>query len=123
MRSAAIWLCSKPIWAAMSTLLEITGLEAGYGRIRVLKQVTLTVASGEVVAIIGANGAGKTTLLRTISGLIVPNAGRIALFERPIGGLPAEPILRFGVSLVTGGRRGFQPRSGHDNLAHGHHHR
>ncbi|MEJ2287090.1 MAG: ABC transporter ATP-binding protein [Deinococcales bacterium] len=61
------------------SLLEISDLEVAYGQIQALKGISLEVAEGEVVAMLGANGAGKTTLMRTLSGLIPPKAGRITL--------------------------------------------
>jgi branched-chain amino acid transport system ATP-binding protein len=103
----------------MSTLLEIAGLAAGYGRIGVLKDVGLSVAAGEIVAIIGANGAGKTTLLRTISGLIAPSAGRIQLAGQPVGGLAAERLVAAGLAMVPEGRRVFAPLTVRDNLTMG----
>ena len=63
-----------PISAA-DPLLDIRGLEAGYGKINVLHGVNMTIKPGEVVALLGPNGAGKTTLLRAISGLVPWNAG------------------------------------------------
>jgi branched-chain amino acid transport system ATP-binding protein len=68
------------------TMLAIAGLRSGYGKIEVLHGVDLTVARGQIVALIGANGAGKTTLLKTISGLIRPAAGTIAFAGEDIAG-------------------------------------
>ena len=59
------------------TMLSVHGLRAGYGKIEVLRDVSIAVEQGQIVTLIGANGAGKTTLLRTISGLIRPSAGTI----------------------------------------------
>ena len=72
----------------MTPLLAIHDLEAGYGPIRALDGVSLDVAPGELVAIIGANGAGKTTLLMTISGVIRPRRGSILFGGTPIAGRP-----------------------------------
>jgi branched-chain amino acid transport system ATP-binding protein len=108
---------SRPI--SGTTMLEIAGLNAGYGRIGVLKQLALTVGSGEIVAILGANGAGKTTLLRTISGLIAPSAGRIEFDGASIAGRAAERIVAAGVSMVPEGRRVFAPLTVRDNLTMG----
>ena len=60
-------------------MLEVSDLEAGYGRVQVLWEVELRVGEGEVVALVGSNGAGKTTLLRAISGMITPSGGDVRL--------------------------------------------
>ena len=66
------------------TMLAISGLRAGYGKIEVLHDVDMTIEQGQIVTLIGANGAGKTTLLKTISGLIRPTAGTIEFEGRSI---------------------------------------
>jgi branched-chain amino acid transport system ATP-binding protein len=80
--------------------LEITGLTAGYGGAPVLRDLSLTVSGGEVVALMGANGAGKTTTLRAISGLIKPEAGTIALDGQDLGALSPTARVRTGVVHV-----------------------
>ncbi len=97
-------------------MLEVSGLQAGYGKITVLWGVSLRVGRGETVAVIGANGAGKTTLLRTIAGLLAPAAGRVVFRDRPIGGLAAHEIARQGLALVPEGRELFPAMSVRDNL-------
>ncbi len=97
-------------------MLRILNLEAGYGPLRVLKGVSLHVAPGEIVAIIGANGAGKTTLLKTIAGVLKPRSGRIVLERREIHGMPAERIVRLGCSLVPEGRHVFATLTVRENL-------
>ena len=69
-------------------MLRIKNLESGYGRLKVLKKVTMHIGAGEIVTIIGANGAGKSTLLRTISGLIPARSGEILFDMKEIGTLP-----------------------------------
>ncbi|MWA04710.1 ATP-binding cassette domain-containing protein [Actinomadura sp. LD22] len=81
-------------------MLEVAGLTAGYGAVRALDGVDLTVEEGSLTAVLGANGAGKTTLLRTVSGLLRPRAGRIALDGRDLARLPVEEIVRLGVAHV-----------------------
>ena len=98
------------------TLLEITGLEAGYGDVQVLWDITLSVEAGGITCIVGSNGAGKTTLLRTISGLIRPRAGSIRVAGEEIGGLPADAVLSRGIGHVPEGRRLFRGLSVRDNL-------
>jgi branched-chain amino acid transport system ATP-binding protein len=86
--------------AVSTATLEITGLTAGYGGAPVLRDLSLTVSAGEVVALMGANGAGKTTTLRAISGLIKPDAGTIALAGRDLAGLSPTARVRAGVVHV-----------------------
>jgi branched-chain amino acid transport system ATP-binding protein len=97
-------------------MLEISGLDAGYGGPPVLHGLTLQVASGEIVAVVGANGAGKTTLLNTIAGLLRPVAGTIRLDGTAIGGWPAERIVQAGLCLVPEGRQVVAPLSVEENL-------
>jgi branched-chain amino acid transport system ATP-binding protein len=84
--------------------LHVENLAAGYGPVRCLDGVTLSVASGTVTAVLGANGAGKTSLLRTISGLLKPRGGRVQLHGHDIVGLPVEGIVRRGMAHVPEGR-------------------
>jgi len=79
-------------------MLRLEDVEVYRGRTRVLQGISLEVAEGELVALIGANGAGKTTTLRTISGLLVPSAGRILFREREIQGADSETIVRLGLA-------------------------
>jgi branched-chain amino acid transport system ATP-binding protein len=101
------------------TMLAIAGLRSGYGKIEVLHGVDLTVARGQIVALIGANGAGKTTLLKTISGLIRPAAGTIAFAGEDIAGRPAYRIVGLGISHVPEGRAVLKRMSVLDNLRMG----
>jgi branched-chain amino acid transport system ATP-binding protein len=86
--------------ALNATALEIEGLTAGYDRAAVVRDLTLTVAPGEVVALLGANGAGKTTTLRAISGLIKPMAGMIRLDGADLAGVSATARVRRGIVHV-----------------------
>jgi len=85
-------------------MLEVKGIEAGYGAIQVLKSVDLEVRTGEIVALIGANGAGKTTLLRTISGILTPSRGKVIFEGKNIVKIPAHKVARGGISLIQEGR-------------------
>jgi len=87
-----------------SALLEIDGVTAGYGAAPVLRDVTLAVRPGQIVAVLGANGAGKTTLLRTISGLLPVSAGRIVFDGLDLRGVKVERMVRHGMAHVPEGR-------------------
>jgi len=96
--------------------LSVTGIDAFYGDFQALFGVSLNVAAGEVVAVIGANGAGKSTLLKSIAGLIAPRAGTIAFHNEAIGGMAAHAVVRRGIALVPEGRRLFPSLSVEENL-------
>ena len=100
----------------MRPILSVEDLEAGYGTIPALHGITLEVAKGEVVTLIGANGAGKTTTLRTISGLLRPRRGVVRFEGRDISGMRPHRIAGLGVSHVPEGRGIFANLSVHDNL-------
>jgi branched-chain amino acid transport system ATP-binding protein len=100
----------------MSALLRLDGLEVAYGDMTAVRGVSLEVAPGEIVALIGSNGAGKTTTLRAIGGLLRPRRGRVELDGRPITGLgPAEIVAR-GVAHVPEGRQLFPTLTVAENL-------
>jgi branched-chain amino acid transport system ATP-binding protein len=98
------------------TLLEIDHASSFYGDLQALFEVTLEVAEGEVVAIIGSNGAGKSTLLRAIAGLQSLRAGALRLDGQPIGDVPVHRRVGLGVSLVPEGRRIFPSLTVEENL-------
>jgi branched-chain amino acid transport system ATP-binding protein len=97
-------------------MLEVENLEAGYGPIRALDRVSLEVAAGELVAIIGANGAGKTTLLMAISGVVPVRGGQVRFEGRPVTGLETHEIVRLGIGHSPEGRRIFPRLSVRENL-------
>ena len=97
-------------------LLQIEGLSAGYGDVRVLWGVDLAIEPGEIACIVGPNGAGKTTLLRAVSGLIAQTAGRISFAGEDLATLSADRIIARGVAHVPEGRRLFRGLSVRDNL-------
>ncbi|WP_211354970.1 ABC transporter ATP-binding protein [Blastococcus colisei] len=101
--------------------LEVTDLQAGYGALRVLHGITLSVAPNEVVGVLGANGAGKTTLLRAISGAVRPQGGSVVLHGRTVTGMPDYELTRAGVGHVPSGRELFADLSVDDNLMMGAH--
>jgi ABC-type branched-subunit amino acid transport system ATPase component len=88
----------------VSTVLELQGLTAGYDQAAVIRDVSLTVEAGEVVALLGANGAGKTTTLRVISGIVRPTAGRVLLDGNDLVSLSASARARSGIAHVPEGR-------------------
>ncbi|MDP2295033.1 MAG: ABC transporter ATP-binding protein [Pseudolabrys sp.] len=104
-----------PISAA-ETLLDIRGLEAGYGKIAVLHGVDLTIRAGEVVALLGPNGAGKTTLLRAISGLVTWNGGGVTFAGESLNGIGPRETARRGLAHVIEGHRIFTNQTVADNL-------
>ena len=97
------------------TTLEVRDLVAGYGPVRVLEGVSLDLAGGEVVVVLGANGAGKTTLLRAISGMI-PVQGSVRLDGADVAGRRPEFLLRHGVAHVPQGRGTFNDLTVEENL-------
>jgi len=97
-------------------VLEVDDLQVGYGKIQVLWGVSLRLAAGETVAVVGSNGAGKTTLLRAIAGLLHPISGRVTFRGRALGTLAAHAVARQGLALVPEGRELFPWMSVHENL-------
>jgi branched-chain amino acid transport system ATP-binding protein len=100
----------------MSALLSVKDLVVDYGKIRALKGLTLEVADGELVAVIGSNGAGKTTLMRTISSLLRPASGSITFEGKDLTSAPAHEVVRRGIAHVPEGRRVFAQQTVRDNL-------
>jgi branched-chain amino acid transport system ATP-binding protein len=100
-------------------MLKVRNLESGYGKLRVLKGISLHVSPGEIVIIIGANGAGKTTLLKTVSGVLKARGGSVHFEDRSIGSASMEEIVGRGCVLVPEGRQLFSTLSIRDNLTLG----
>ncbi|HEV2032616.1 MAG TPA: ABC transporter ATP-binding protein [Candidatus Dormibacteraeota bacterium] len=100
-------------------LLELSGIDAFYGRVQALRGVSLTVDAGEIVALIGSNGAGKTTTLRTISGLMHPQRGTITFNGHDITRIEPQKIVDLGICHSPEGRRLFTRMSVLDNLKMG----
>lgn len=98
-------------------VLEAHGMEFSYGRLQVLFGVSLQLAPGEALALLGTNGAGKSTLLRVIAGLMPPSAGRVRLDGADVTGVPAEALVARGLVLVPGGRSVFPDMTVEENLA------
>jgi branched-chain amino acid transport system ATP-binding protein len=97
-------------------VLRVEALEVAYGKIQALWGISVEIPEGEIVAVVGANGAGKTTMLKTLSGLLRPMAGRIALDDRRIDLLSPAEIVGLGVIHVPEGRKLFPEMTVLDNL-------
>ena len=104
----------------MASSLSINGVHAGYGAVRVIEDVTIEVAAGETVALLGTNGNGKSTLMKCVMGLVRPSAGRIvATIEgtpHDLSKLTTEAIVDLGIALVPEGRRLFPKLTVEENL-------
>ena len=104
---------------ARPTVLELNDVHTFYGNIEALKGISLEVAQGEIVTLIGSNGAGKTTTLRTISGTHRPRQGTVHLNGREIQGLPAHELVSHGLAHAPEGRRVFSRMTVFENLQMG----
>jgi len=105
----------------MSVLLGLDGVSVAYGKRRALDGVSLTVAAGEIVTLLGANGSGKSTTLRAISGLVRPSAGRVVFDGRDITRAAPDAIVAAGVGHVPEGREIFPEFTVRENLLVGGH--
>jgi branched-chain amino acid transport system ATP-binding protein len=104
-------------------MLKVDDLEVAYGPITALHGVSMTIAAGETVTVIGANGAGKSTLLKSICGILRPRAGSIAFEGSLTGGLPPSKLAQRGLALVPEGRHVFPEMTVRENLDLGAYHR
>ena len=102
-------------------MLQVDRINVFYGDIQALREVSLSVSSGEIISLLGGNGAGKTTTLKTISGLLQPASGSITFDGSKIHQLPAHCIVEMGISQVPEGRRIFPRMSVLENLHMGSH--
>lgn len=98
------------------SMITIKNLSAGYGLVNVLRDVSLDIAGGEIVAVLGSNGVGKTTLNNTLSGLIKPKSGEIIFEGSSLVGASPETIVDLGLIHVPEGRKLFPNLSVRDNL-------
>ena len=103
----------------MAAILEIDKLRAGYGPIDALHDVSLTVETGEIVAMIGANGAGKSSTLMSVSGVLRPRSGAIRFQGQEIAKLPAHQIVKLGLAQSPEGRKIFPRLTVLENLQMG----
>jgi branched-chain amino acid transport system ATP-binding protein len=100
-------------------MLEVDALDAGYGRVTVLRQVSLRVLRAQIIGLLGANGAGKTTLIRAVSGLAAIFSGHVRFFDETITGMWPQSLVRRGLIQVPQGRLLFAEMSVHENLEMG----
>jgi len=100
-------------------LLKVEKINAGYGFLQVLRNVSLEISDGEFVSLLGPNGAGKTTTLRTISGLIKPSSGKIVFMEEDITMLSTHDIIHRGISYVSEDLNLFVNMTVYENLLMG----
>ena len=104
----------------MASSLAIAGIDAGYGAVRVLEDVSLSVAPGETVVLLGTNGNGKSTLMKCVMGMVPPTAGSIVAEidgeRHDLVGRSTEEIVDLGISLVPEGRRLFPKLTVEENL-------
>ena len=121
-------MATQPMWCAipmsygriLASSIAITGIDAGYGAVRVLHDVSLTVAAGETVTLLGTNGNGKSTLLKCVMGIVRPSAGSIVVdidgARHELIGRSTEAIVELGIAFVPEGRRLFPKLSVTENL-------
>jgi branched-chain amino acid transport system ATP-binding protein len=100
-------------------MLEVSNLDVFYGKSQALRNVSLRVDEGEIVALVGANGAGKTTLLNTISGLVRPASGSVEYLGKRIDRLAPHKIMKLGISQIPEGRKLFTDMTVLENLEMG----
>ncbi len=104
-------------------MLEVRNLYLSYGKLNVLRGISLHVRAGEIVCLLGSNGAGKTSLLLTLIGLNKPQKGQILFEGQDVTGWPPQKLVRMGLSLVPEGRQIFYPLTVEENLILGAYHR
>jgi len=97
-------------------MLRLKNINSYYGKVHALINVSMHLAEGEIVTLIGANGAGKTTILNSISGITPAASGEIIFGKKNIAALPPDQVVKLGISQVPEGRQVFKPLSVEDNL-------
>jgi branched-chain amino acid transport system ATP-binding protein len=97
-------------------VLKVVNINTYYGKVHALKNVSLHLNQGEIIALIGANGAGKTTILNTLSGITPPESGTLQFMGQQLTGIAPDRIVKIGISQVPEGRQVFKGLSVEDNL-------
>ncbi len=97
-------------------MLKLTDINAGYGKVQVLRDLSLEVKAGEILCLLGRNGAGKSTAMKTIMGLVPITSGSMQLQAHEISGLPAHRIPKLGIGYIPQGRRLFSEMTVGENL-------
>lgn len=97
-------------------MLRLKNINTYYGKVHALKNVSLHLAEGEIVTLIGANGAGKTTILNTISGVTPAVSGELLFQKQPVRDFAPDRVVKLGISQVPEGRQVFKPMTVEDNL-------
>jgi branched-chain amino acid transport system ATP-binding protein len=104
-------------------MLKVQGISTSYGKINVLKNISLEVEEGSIVTILGANGAGKSTTMKTICGLLKPQEGKVEFFGEDVTGRRPDQLVRTGIALVPEGRQILSGMTVLENLEMGAYHR
>ena len=97
-------------------MLRLKNINTYYGKVHALKNVSLHLAEGEIVTLIGANGAGKTTILNTISGVTPASSGDLLFQKQPVHDFTPDRVVKLGISQVPEGRQVFKPMTVEENL-------
>jgi branched-chain amino acid transport system ATP-binding protein len=100
-------------------MLRVNNIKTFYGKVGILRDVSLRIDEKEIVALVGSNGAGKTTMLNTISGLLRPTSGTLEFLDRRIDGMPPHEIVKLGISYVQEGGKPFPDMTVRENLEMG----
>src|SRR5438105_2936921 len=103
-------------------MLEVRGIDAGYGDVKVLTALSLEVREKEIVTLLGSNGAGKTTTLRCLCGLLAPRSGEVLFRGAPLSRTPASERASLGIALVPEGRELWPQLTVRENLELGAYH-
>lgn len=97
-------------------MIELKDINAGYGQVQIVRDISMNIDNNEIVALIGANGAGKSTIIKTISGMLPVSSGSIIFEGKRIENMPAHKIITNGIALVPEGRRLFPYMTVQENL-------
>lgn len=112
-------MTSAPAATDRETIVRVEDLDAGYGNMQIVFDVSMEMRKGQIVAIIGPNGAGKSTVLKSILGLLVPMRGKILYRDRDITGMPPNRVIEMGMGYVPQGRIVFPDMTVKENLEMG----